>query len=78
MSTQPDDSGAFDAGEFHEDPVHPNSACPFCEQAECDRLVWIDDERVRCDSCGTIYDPLTGKVVGPPDRPEGGRDAGPA
>lgn len=76
MSTQPDDSGVFDAGDFHEDPVHPNAACPFCEQAECDRLVWIDDEHVRCDSCGTIYDPTTGKVLRPP--PEGGRDAGPA
>jgi uncharacterized Zn finger protein len=32
-------------------------ACPFCGEDDIDHLVWLDDEKVRCDSCGTIYDP---------------------
>jgi hypothetical protein len=31
--------------------------CPGCGLAEADRLVWQDDEFVRCDACGTIYAP---------------------
>ena len=31
--------------------------CPDCGMADADRLVWIDDEFVRCDACGTIYPP---------------------
>jgi len=38
-------------------------ACPDCGMADADRLVSIDDEFpgadqfVRCDACGTIFDP---------------------
>lgn len=31
--------------------------CPKCGEVDADRLVWQDDEFVRCDSCGTIYNP---------------------
>lgn len=42
--------------------VRPECRCPCCGEDEIDWLIWIDDERVRCGRCGTIY---------PPDRPEG-------
>ncbi len=32
-------------------------ACPLCGERDRDRLVWLDDERVRCTMCGTEYDP---------------------
>lgn len=41
-------------------------ACPDCGMADADRLVWIDNEFpgadrfVRCDACGTIFDPTEG------------------
>lgn len=31
--------------------------CPDCGMGDADRLVWQDDEFVRCDACGTIYAP---------------------
>lgn len=31
--------------------------CPECGEACADRLIWQDDDYVRCDSCGTIYSP---------------------
>jgi predicted RNA-binding Zn-ribbon protein involved in translation (DUF1610 family) len=31
--------------------------CPECGEANSDRLIWQDDEFVRCDTCGTIYSP---------------------
>lgn len=37
--------------------VAPGFACPRCGEDDIDHLVWIDDEKVRCDSCGTVYDP---------------------
>ena len=45
------------------DPPVPNTTsqvvcpCPDCGLADADRLVWQDDEFVRCDACGTIYAP---------------------
>lgn len=39
------------------DRVAPGMACPKCGEDEMDLLVWIDDDKVRCDSCGTVYDP---------------------
>lgn len=35
-------------------------ACPDCGMVDSDRLVWQDDEFVRCDACGTIFDPTEG------------------
>lgn len=29
--------------------------CPECGEANSDRLIWQDDDFVRCDACGTIY-----------------------
>jgi rubredoxin len=39
------------------DRVAPGMACPRCGEDEMDSLVWIDDDQVRCTSCGTVYDP---------------------
>ncbi|WP_437226536.1 hypothetical protein SH661x_004636 [Planctomicrobium sp. SH661] len=35
--------------------VAPGLACPECGEADADRLIWLDDEFVQCDACGTIY-----------------------
>ena len=45
------------------DPPVPGAAnevafpCPDCGESDADRLIWQDDEFVRCDSCGTIFSP---------------------
>ena len=39
--------------------VTPDSACPVCGERDIDRLVWMDDEWVRCTTCRIQYDPLT-------------------
>ena len=44
-----------------EDPVSEGNCCPRCSERRIEFLVWIDDDNVRCTSCGTIYDPITGK-----------------
>jgi hypothetical protein len=31
--------------------------CPHCGEDDIDYLVWIDDERVRCDSCDRVSQP---------------------
>lgn len=31
--------------------------CPDCGECHVDRLIWQDDEFVRCETCGTIYSP---------------------
>lgn len=40
-----------------QDRVAPGFACPHCGEDHVDSLVWINDDQVRCASCGTIYDP---------------------
>mgnify|MGYP000210984190 CR=1 FL=1 len=37
--------------------VEPEDACPVCGQRDADELVWLDDERVECQSCGKEYRP---------------------
>lgn len=37
--------------------VRPGNECPECGEDDIDSLVWIDDERVRCESCGHVYEP---------------------
>ena len=37
--------------------VAPPEACPTCGERDIDRLVWQDDETVRCDACGMTYQP---------------------
>ena len=38
--------------------VSPGFGCPTCSERDADRLVWQDDETVRCVRCGTEYNPL--------------------
>lgn len=46
--------------------VESRFRCPDCGERNPDRLVWITDEFpgadkfVRCDACGTIFDPTEG------------------
>ena len=48
------------------DPPVPDPAnqvatpCPDCGEVNADRLIWMNDEFVRCDACGTIFDPTEG------------------
>jgi hypothetical protein len=37
--------------------VSPAEACPHCGERCTDRLLWQDDELVRCFGCGTTYRP---------------------
>jgi hypothetical protein len=37
--------------------VERKYACPGCAERDQDRLVWIDDENVRCYGCQTEYAP---------------------
>ncbi len=39
------------------DPVALEDACPNCGERESDELVWLDDERVECQRCRTVYRP---------------------
>ena len=48
---------AHDNGRGPIDPVAPEHACPHCGERECDELVWLDDERVECQRCKTVYRP---------------------
>ena len=40
-------------------------ACPECQERRADELVWQGDDGnvVRCSTCGTEYNPLTGEVI---------------
>ena len=42
-----------------EDLVPVQDACPMCGERHADRLVWIDDDRVRCQNCKAEYAPRT-------------------
>lgn len=42
--------------EHYYERVRPGDECPQCGENDIDYLVWIDDERVRCDSCGPVYE----------------------
>ena len=37
--------------------VPPGCECPQCHESDTDRLVWIDDETVECQTCKTRYQP---------------------
>jgi len=42
----------------YEDVVEELFACPECEEAGQDHLVWDDNvERVTCQACGCVYAP---------------------
>lgn len=51
--TTDDNHRALDARER----IRSEWRCPRCGEDDIDLLVWIDDERVRCDHCGTLYNP---------------------
>lgn len=42
-------------------------ACPECLERDIDCLTWIDDDTVRCETCGATYQPglpdLTGEEI---------------
>jgi hypothetical protein len=40
-----------------DDPNRTIHSCPQCGEDRIDYLVWIDDDQVRCDRCGTVYEP---------------------
>ncbi len=44
-------------GEWTHMAVPPGCECPECREWCPDLLVWLDDERVQCATCGTIYQP---------------------
>ena len=35
--------------------VAAKDACPCCGERDMDLLVWFDDNRIRCMTCGTKY-----------------------
>jgi hypothetical protein len=46
------------------DEVFAAFACPSCGERDMDILTWVDDEVVRCWTCGATYVPgegLTGR-----------------
>ncbi|HEY7158954.1 MAG TPA: hypothetical protein VH575_33725 [Gemmataceae bacterium] len=45
------------AGDHDYERVRPGCECPRCGEDDIDSLVWIDDERVRCDNCDHVYQP---------------------
>lgn len=51
-----------DADDNLVDPAH---GCPLCAELRADRLVWLDDNRVECTMCGTVYRPAD--AAGAPD-----------
>lgn len=42
------------------DEVASECACPKCGERHVDRLVWGDEDLVRCASCGITFDPAAG------------------
>jgi hypothetical protein len=42
--------------------VEPQDACPRCGQRDQDTLEWIDDRRVQCLACWTVYTPSGGTI----------------
>ncbi|MBL8964927.1 MAG: hypothetical protein KF787_00435 [Phycisphaeraceae bacterium] len=40
--------------------VDEEDACPVCSERNADRLAWLDDEKVECQMCGTVYKPPRG------------------
>jgi Zn ribbon nucleic-acid-binding protein len=34
------------------------AACPKCGERRVDWLIWVDDDWVECQTCGTRYDPF--------------------
>ncbi len=43
-------------GQDHE-LVPPDCECPQCHESDMNRLVWVDDDTVECQTCKTRYQP---------------------
>lgn len=37
--------------------VAAEDRCPLCGERRADSLLWLDDERVECQTCGFRYTP---------------------
>ena len=57
-----DRSDVVGKGGWTHTAVPPGCECPECEAWCPDLLVWVEDDRVECQTCGAIYDPRDGKV----------------
>ena len=57
-----DRSDVVGKGGWTHTAVPPGCECPECEEWCPDLLVWVEDDRVECQTCGAIYDPRDGKV----------------
>ena len=36
--------------------VSEEKGCPKCGERDMDELMWLDDERVECQTCGNVYE----------------------
>ena len=45
------------ADEPEGDPVDEDAACPNCGERDSDKLLWLDDDQVRCITCDKVYQP---------------------
>lgn len=68
MTPEPDRHERVGGGDRTHAAVRPGCECPTCREREMDLLVWVDDDVVRCATCGTRYNPTTGQVVGRGDQ----------
>ena len=57
-----DRSDLVGKGEWTHQAVPPGCECPGCKEWCPDLLVWLEDDRVECQTCSAIYDPRDGKV----------------
>jgi Zn ribbon nucleic-acid-binding protein len=71
-----DRSNLVGKGEWTREAVPPGCECPGCKEWCPDLLVWIEDDRVECQTCGAIYDPRDGKVYAYHNSDGGIEDAG--
>ena len=46
--------------EYH-NIVSDDAKCPTCGEQDADLLVWLDDERVQCSTCDTVYYPSSSR-----------------
>ena len=45
-----------------QDAVSVTAGCPCCKERRVEWLVWLDDESVRCETCGKRYVPGEGSI----------------
>ncbi len=75
-SSESDRRDLVGKGEWTHLAVPPGCECPECREWCPDLLPWVDDNHVECETCGTKYEPATGRVQGRGQ--EGGCDDGDA